>query len=90
MFKCEDERSIERLTGPALKLNYYKKVMRNILKYPLGKLILMVIPSQQEGFGNNETYLLDNLLSPLFTALPESQDRPGTNGLMIIMENMQF
>ena len=59
-------------------------------KYPLGKLILMVIPSQQEGCGNNETYLLDNLLSPLFTALPESQDRPGTNGLMIIMENMQF
>ena len=59
-------------------------------KYPLGKLILMVIPSQQEGFGNNETYLLDNLLSPLFTALPENQDRPGTNGLMIIMENMQF
>ena len=29
----------------------------------------MVIQSQQEGLGNNETYFLDNLQSPLFTAL---------------------
>ena len=37
-------------------------------KYPLEKPILMVIQSRQEGLGNNETYFLDHLQSPLFTA----------------------